>query len=65
MAAGQFELLGYGWPMGAPPPPLVLFGSSASNLHSSGADLDMTLLVDLPHAGQCGCRGVQGGDDAP
>jgi len=37
----------------AQPPSLVLFGSSASNLHSTGADLDMTLLIDLPHPAQC------------
>ena len=51
---GQLELASLGWrsPTGAPPS-LVLFGSSASNLHSTGADLDMTLLLDLPHAAQC------------
>ena len=51
---GQFELFSFGW-RAPQPPSLVLFGSSASNLHSTGADLDMTLLVDLPHAAQCGC----------
>ena len=49
---GQLDLASLGW-RAAQPPSLVLFGSSASNLHSTGADLDMTLLIDLPHPAQC------------